>query len=155
MRSSLRWLVMVAVTAVGAGWPVGLAAQNSPIHPPDSTPVTVHAATLVDGQGRTLHDVVVTVRSGRIERVDADVGTRGRGATYDLGNETLMPGIIDAHVHPGWYIDRAGALHNPRDGDTPAESALARAEIFMRRSWPASPRFRAWVARRISICATR
>jgi imidazolonepropionase-like amidohydrolase len=89
--------------------------------------VTIHAATLIDGQGRTLHDVLVTVRAGRIERVDADAGTRGRGATYDLGSETLMPGIIDAHVHPGWYINRAGALHNPRDGDSPTESALARA----------------------------
>ena len=105
----------------------GSGAQNSPIHPPNSAAVTIHAATLIDGQGRTLHDVLVTVRSGRIERVDADVGARGRGATNDLGNETLLPGIIDAHVHPGWYINRAGALHSPRDGDSPTESALARA----------------------------
>ncbi|HEX3868161.1 MAG TPA: amidohydrolase family protein, partial [Gemmatimonadaceae bacterium] len=48
-------------------------------------------------------------------------------ATYELGDATLLPGMIDAHVHPGWYIDRQGALHTGRDGDTPAQSALARA----------------------------
>jgi imidazolonepropionase-like amidohydrolase len=35
--------------------------------------------------------------------------------------------MIDAHVHPGWYINRDGALHNGRDTDTPIQSALSRA----------------------------
>lgn len=35
--------------------------------------------------------------------------------------------MIDAHVHPGWYINRQGALHNGRDGETPAQIALAQA----------------------------
>jgi imidazolonepropionase-like amidohydrolase len=103
-----------------------LAAQNSPIAPPGAAPITIHAARLIDGRGHTLDDVLVTVRSGRIERVDANVGAQGRGATYELGSATLLPGLIDAHVHPGWYINRDGALHSSHDADTPAQSAIAR-----------------------------
>jgi imidazolonepropionase-like amidohydrolase len=103
-----------------------LASQNSPIAPPSATPITIHAARLIDGRGHTLDDVLVTVRSGRIERVQPNIGAQGRGATYELGSATLLPGLIDAHVHPGWYINREGALHSPRDSDTPAQSAIAR-----------------------------
>jgi imidazolonepropionase-like amidohydrolase len=38
-----------------------------------------------------------------------------------------MPGLIDAHVHPGWYVDRNGKRNNARSGDSPAQAALARA----------------------------
>lgn len=104
-----------------------LSAQNSSIGGPSDVPMTIHAARLIDGRGRTLDDVLVTVRSGRIERVESNVGARGASATYELGSATLLPGLIDAHVHPGWYINREGTLHSARDGDTPAQSALARA----------------------------
>jgi imidazolonepropionase-like amidohydrolase len=103
-----------------------LASQNSPIAPPSAAPITIHAARLIDGRGHTLDDVLVTVHSGRIERVQANIGAQGRGATYELGSATVLPGLIDAHVHPGWYINREGALHSQRDADTPAQSAIAR-----------------------------
>ncbi|MFI5230594.1 MAG: amidohydrolase family protein [Gemmatimonadales bacterium] len=109
------------------GLAAALAAQNSPIHPPDSSTITLHAASGIDGRGHLMRDVLVSVRGGRIVRVETAVGARGRGATYELGGATLMPGLIDAHVHPGWYINRGGALHTNNDGDTPAQSALARA----------------------------
>ena len=104
-----------------------LHAQDSPLAPRDSADVTIHAARALDGRGARLRDVLVTVRRGKIVGVRTNAGAAGASATYDLGSATLMPGLIDAHVHPGWYIDRAGANHTPRDGDTPAQSALARA----------------------------
>ncbi|MGH7616177.1 MAG: amidohydrolase family protein, partial [Gemmatimonadaceae bacterium] len=82
---------------------------------------------MIDGRGKETNDVLVTVKSGKIERVETGVGARGRTASYDLGTATMLPGLIDVHVHPGWYINKQGALHNGRDGDTPAQSALARA----------------------------
>jgi imidazolonepropionase-like amidohydrolase len=45
----------------------------------------------------------------------------------ELGTATLIPGLIDAHVHPGWYVDRQGKRNSQRSGDTPAQAALARA----------------------------
>jgi imidazolonepropionase-like amidohydrolase len=104
-----------------------LSAQNSPIPAPDTNSITIHASAMLDGRGHRTADALVTVRSGRIVRVETGAAARGKQATYELGDATLLPGLIDAHVHPGWYINRQGALHNGRDGDTPAQSALARA----------------------------
>lgn len=115
----------LAILFLSAAAPV--AAQNSSLAPHDSAPITIHAATMIDGRGKESRDVLVTVKRGKIERVEAGVGARGREATYDLGTATLLPGLIDVHTHPGWYINRQGALHSGRDGDTPAQSALARA----------------------------
>jgi imidazolonepropionase-like amidohydrolase len=72
-------------------------------------------------------DALVTVQNGRIMSVRAKAKSRAADVTYELGDATLLPGLIDAHTHPGWYINREGALHTPRDGDTPAQSALAQA----------------------------
>jgi imidazolonepropionase-like amidohydrolase len=38
-----------------------------------------------------------------------------------------LPGLIDAHTHPGWYVDRQGKRNSGRSGDTPGQAALARA----------------------------
>jgi imidazolonepropionase-like amidohydrolase len=118
---------LLLVVSCGLLTSSSLAAQNSPIAPAGATPITIHAARLIDGRGNVLEDVLVTVRSGRIERVDPNAGGKARDATYELGSATLLPGLIDAHVHPGWYINRHGALHSQRDTDTPEQSALARA----------------------------
>jgi imidazolonepropionase-like amidohydrolase len=124
----LGGLVALAALLLGGLAPVSPAiqAQRSPLRP-DTATTTIHAAAAIDGRGRVMRDVLITVKDGRILRVDSDVGSRARGATYELGASTLLPGLIDAHVHPGWYINRAGALHTNNDGDTPAQSALARA----------------------------
>jgi len=116
--------ISLLVAGIGLTASVGRA-QNSPIRPPDSTAITIHAAQMFDGRALK-EDVLVTVRAGRIVRVETNVGARGRDATHDLGSATLLPGLIDAHVHPGWYINRRGALHG-RDDDTPAQSGIARA----------------------------
>jgi imidazolonepropionase-like amidohydrolase len=120
----MRSARVALVAALGAS---ALSAQNSPILAPDTAPITIHASAMLDGRGHRTADAFVTVRRGRIVRVETGSAARGRRATYELGDATLMPGLIDAHVHPGWYINRQGALHNGRDGDTPAQSALARA----------------------------
>src|SRR5262245_39570625 len=122
LPSAMKSSFFALVIALGASI---AEAQNSPIRPPDSTAITIHAARMFDGRN-VKEDVLVTIRGGRIERVETNVGARGRAATHDLGAAMLLPGLIDAHVHPGWYINRHGALHR-RDDDTPAQSALARA----------------------------
>ena len=94
--------------------------------PDTATVVTLRAATLLDGRGGVLRDALVTVRGRRIARVES--GVRGRGpATHELGTLTLLPGLVDTHVHPGWYVTSRGALHRANDGDTPAQGALAMA----------------------------
>ena len=54
---------------------------------------------------------------------------RGRSATYDLGAATLLPGLIDAHVHPGLVHQPAGrAAQRPRRRHAGAVGAGARRE---------------------------
>jgi imidazolonepropionase-like amidohydrolase len=87
----------------------------------------IHARVALDGRGAIIRNAYVVVRGTRIERV-ATAPVSVPGATLiDLGSATLMPGLIDAHVHPGWYVDRHGKRNSPRSGDTPVQAALARA----------------------------
>lgn len=60
--------------------------------------VSVAAARLLDVEsGKILADQVVRVEDGVIR----SIGPRGadEAVTYDLGDVTLLPGLIDAHVH--------------------------------------------------------
>jgi imidazolonepropionase-like amidohydrolase len=92
----------------------------------DSTTV-IHAATVLDGRGATLRNAWVVVRGNRIDRVTTTRVTIAGAKVIELGPATLLPGLIDAHVHPGWYVDRQGKRNSQRSGDTPAQAALARA----------------------------
>jgi imidazolonepropionase-like amidohydrolase len=89
-------------------------------------PITIHAAHVLDGRGANLGEATVTVENGKISRIDK--GAPAAPATYELGGATLMPGLIDAHVHLNWYFNRQGRYHSGGDGDTPAQSMLAMVE---------------------------
>src|SRR3954469_16221268 len=88
--------------------------------------ITIHAARVLDGRGANLGEATVTVENGKITRIDK--GAAATAVTYDLGNATLMPGLIDGHVHLNWYFNRQGRYHSGGDGDTPAQSMLAMLE---------------------------
>ncbi|HEY9226298.1 MAG TPA: amidohydrolase family protein [Gemmatimonadaceae bacterium] len=88
--------------------------------------IVIHAATMLDGRGATIKNAYVVVRGNRIERVSATPVKIPDARLIELGSATLLPGIIDAHVHPGWYVDKQGKRNSQRSGDTPAQAALAR-----------------------------
>ena len=57
----------------------------------------LHAARMFDGVSETLRtNVFVAVESGKIVRIDT---TAPDAKVIDLGDVTLMPGLIDAHTH--------------------------------------------------------
>ena len=87
----------------------------------------IHAATVLDGRGGIKRNTWVVVRGSVIERVSTTPVRIAGATTIELGAATLMPGLIDAHVHPGWYVDRQGKRNSARSGDTPGQAALARA----------------------------
>jgi imidazolonepropionase-like amidohydrolase len=88
------------------------------------SPVTIHAARLLDGRGGILEDATVTVQDGRIVSVER----RKAGVpTYDLRGLTLLPGGIDTHVHISWHFDPDGKTHHD-ENEAPARTVLYAAE---------------------------
>lgn len=66
--------------------------------------ISIRAARLLDGRGRTLANGVIEVQGSKIVTVDQRSGP----VTYDLGDATLLPGLIDVHVHLNWYFGPDG-----------------------------------------------
>jgi imidazolonepropionase-like amidohydrolase len=85
--------------------------------------VVIRAGTLLDGKGGKQRDVAVVVRGSKIDRINmAPSGT----PTYDLRRLTVLPGLIDTHVHIGWHFGKSGRMDN--SNETPEESTLYGAE---------------------------
>ena len=80
------WLVLL--TFIGA-----LAAQTA-------RPMVLHAARMIDVEtGRVVAPAEVLVRGDRIAEVGASVSHPAGAEVIDLGGRTLLPGLVDAHVH--------------------------------------------------------
>jgi imidazolonepropionase-like amidohydrolase len=63
-------------------------------------PIVLHAARLLDIEaGRIVTPGEVLVQGERIVEAGSSVSHPAGAQTIDLGDSTLMPGLIDAHVH--------------------------------------------------------
>jgi imidazolonepropionase-like amidohydrolase len=78
----------------------------------DAPPVVLKAAHLFDSvSGRLVEPGVIVVRGQKIDAVGTGAKLPDDAAVIDLGDATLMPGLIDAHVHlseeasSSWYQD--------------------------------------------------
>ncbi len=81
--------------------------------------VTIRAGRLLDGLGNVRENVTLHVTGSRIAAVDEARGP----VTYDLSGLTLMPGLIDTHVHLTAHFDPDGRNHQDPD-ETPAQAIL-------------------------------
>ncbi len=95
--------------------PVALSSQDQTVR--------IRAAKLLDGAGKALSNVTITVQGSRIMSIGAD---SAGAVTYDLGTLTVIPGMIDVHAHVGWHFDKDGRYAN-RPG-TPSQEILYSAE---------------------------
>jgi imidazolonepropionase-like amidohydrolase len=88
--------VLSIATAVAAA---AAPAQTAPSQTTPSVEI-LHAAHLLDvAGGRILSPGEVLVSGDRILAVGGSVGRPAGATVMDLGDVTLMPGLIDAHVH--------------------------------------------------------
>ena len=86
-------------------------------------PVTIRAGRILDGTGRVIEEARITVAGSRIVGVDRLRGT----VTHDLSDLTVMPGLIDTHVHLTAHFDADGMNHDDPD-ESPARTILYAAE---------------------------
>lgn len=104
---SLMFAGMVLVPAVASG---------------QTERIVITAGAILDGKGNVLSKAAVVVEGARIARVDANAGP----ATYHFPGSTLLPGLIDTHVHLGGHFGRAGRASTA--GETAPQSILYSAE---------------------------
>jgi imidazolonepropionase-like amidohydrolase len=77
-----------------------LAAQAQEAPAAQGRPIVLHAARLFDvANGRIVAPGEVLVEGERIAEAGSTVSHPAGAETIDLGDTTLMPGLIDAHVH--------------------------------------------------------
>jgi imidazolonepropionase-like amidohydrolase len=104
---------------------------SAPLRAGAGEAIVLRAGVLLDGRGATLRDTRIVVDGARIVEVAAWGAARQAASpaerVFDLSRLTVLPGLIDVHVHPTWYFNRSGRLHTDGDGETPAQGALAAA----------------------------
>ncbi len=88
-----------------------------------SQTIRIHAATVIDGSGKTLRNATVVVQGSKITSVETG---NAANATFDLGQLTIIPGMIDVHAHVAWHFDKDGR-YAARPG-SPAQEILYSAE---------------------------
>jgi imidazolonepropionase-like amidohydrolase len=87
---------MIFRIAAALAIPLSLLAQI----PAPQHPIVLHAAHLLDIEaGRAITPGEVLVENDRIIEAGAAVTHPAGAQTIDLGDRTLMPGLIDVHVH--------------------------------------------------------
>ena len=80
--------------------------------PAVNRPIVLKAAHLFDSVSGTLTNAaVIVVQGNQIQTVGGGAPLPADAQVIDLGDATLLPGFIDAHVHlsqesgPNWYLD--------------------------------------------------
>jgi imidazolonepropionase-like amidohydrolase len=86
-----------AVALIGLLSSLAVAQQPAPPQPPATV---VRAARLIDPKsGAVTTNAVIVVERGRISAVGSNVTVPPNAHVIELGNVTLLPGLIDAHTH--------------------------------------------------------
>jgi imidazolonepropionase-like amidohydrolase len=86
-------------------------------------PVVIAATAVLDGRGHVLHNTRIVVEHGKIIKIDA----KAEPVAYDLRGLTVLPGLIDAHVHITSHFGADGRLAVDGLGAIQSESPAASA----------------------------
>jgi imidazolonepropionase-like amidohydrolase len=106
MKSTSMGFCLGVLATIGAQ---SVAAESAPAA---SRPIVLKAAHLFDSISGTLTNRgVIVVQGNKIQAVGGAAPLPPDARVIDLGDATLLPGFIDAHVHlsmesgPDWYLD--------------------------------------------------
>ena len=101
LQRALALLLLLCLTACTH-------AQNAPKLAPPSA-VVLRAARMFDPRdGKILNSAVVIIEGERVVAAGANLPAPAGARVYDLGDVTLLPGLIDAHTHITYHFDKTG-----------------------------------------------
>jgi len=76
----------------------------------NKAPILIRVGKLIDGKGGVRNNVTIKVQGSRIEEI---ITRPVKQVTYDLPKLTLLPGLIDTHVHLDSHFNKDGRIANP------------------------------------------
>jgi imidazolonepropionase-like amidohydrolase len=79
---------------------------------------------ILDGAGNIIRDTNIVVEGSKIVGTDSGADL----VTYDLRGLTVLPGLIDTHIHLNGHFEPDGRAHGPESDETAQELALYSAE---------------------------
>jgi imidazolonepropionase-like amidohydrolase len=92
--------MIITIAAILGFWRVPTHSQERKFITPPNQVVAIRAARLFDAKsGNLLNNQTVLIKGDRITDVGANVQIPREARVFDLGNATVLPGMIDAHVH--------------------------------------------------------
>ncbi|MGA2743600.1 MAG: amidohydrolase family protein [Candidatus Sulfotelmatobacter sp.] len=94
---NIRSLALASIPLLWLAFVANSAGQSQPV---PAHPIVLHAARLLDVKaGRILKPGEILVQGERIVEVGTLVKHPAGAEVIDLGDRTLLPGLIDAHIH--------------------------------------------------------
>jgi imidazolonepropionase-like amidohydrolase len=100
-------------------------------------PTVLLAKTLIDGTGKIIDAPAVLIDSGRIVSIGKRSSMPRDAKVIDLGNKTLLPGLIDAHVHPDNFSDDYQVAHLRGSSAGKALQGLKHVQELLNAGWTA------------------
>jgi imidazolonepropionase-like amidohydrolase len=95
------------LAAAGAAAILALAAQ-----PAAARDLAIHAGRLIDGTGKAVQtQVTILVHDDRITAIQPGFTAPKGAEVIDLANSTVLPGLIDDHVHITQSLHRGDPIH--------------------------------------------
>ena len=137
--ADIRRFVAATVVCLGSPAYAGSAPPPGVVTVPpfasDSGSLAVRCGMLIDGvSAEPLRDVVVVIRSGRIESVAANAAVPSGLPELDLAGYTCLPGLIDMHTHltdrPGDTADLTVYYRRTQDEQLPIARENARLTLL-------------------------
>ena len=101
--------VKLGKTIASAAVPLGLLATVCVGALQAQSTTVIRTARVLDGRGQVLVDRDLVVRGGHIVEI-TDAGQARGDDIHDLTGLTVLPGLIDTHVHVGWHFAEDGRL---------------------------------------------
>jgi imidazolonepropionase-like amidohydrolase len=97
-------------------------AQKQPTTTPVAQPrgtVALRAARMLDARrGELINDAVVVVEGDKITAAGSRLAVPAGARVIDLGDATILPGLIDAHTHITYHFDESGHFGGRGDAST-------------------------------------